>query len=60
MDAVFENQLHKSHTSYFAATKEALFQMGELKSANVRSPLVPPTIEQKKTISQCLKEIGCI
>ena len=40
MDAVFENQLHKTFTSYFAATKEALHQMGQLKSARVRAPLV--------------------
>ncbi|NBS72094.1 MAG: dihydrodipicolinate synthase family protein [Betaproteobacteria bacterium] len=58
MDAVFENQLHKSHTSYFAATKEALFQSGHLKSARIRAPLVSPDAKQKITIAQCLHQIG--
>ncbi|MSQ56956.1 MAG: dihydrodipicolinate synthase family protein [Limnohabitans sp.] len=58
MDAVFENQLHKSDTSYFAATKEALFQSGHLKSARIRPPLVTPDAKQKNTIAQCLRQIG--
>jgi len=58
MDAVFENQLHKSHTSYFAATKEALFQSGHLESARIRAPLVTPDAKQKSAIAQCLRQIG--
>lgn len=58
MDAVFENQLHKSHTSYFAATKEALFQSGDLKSARIRLPLVTPDAKQKLAIAQCLRQVG--
>lgn len=58
MDAVFENQLHKSHTSYFAATKEALYQAGHLKSPQIRAPLVTPDIRQKNAIAKCLRKIG--
>ena len=58
MDAVFENQLHKSHTSYFAATKEALFQIGHLKSAQIRPPLITPDAKQKNTIAKCMRSVG--
>lgn len=58
MDAVFENQLHKSHTSYFAATKEALFQAGQLKSARIRPPLVTPDAKQRANIAHCLQQVG--
>ena len=58
MDAVFENQLHKTFTSYFAATKEALHQMGQLKSARVRAPLVVPDAKKKAEIAACLAQLG--
>ena len=58
MDAVFENQLHKSHTSYFAATKEALFQIGHLKSAQIRPPLITPDAKQKNAIAKCMRSVG--
>lgn len=60
MDAVFENQLHKTFTSYFAATKEALHQMGHLKSAAARAPLVMPDAKKKAEIAACLAKVGLL
>ena len=60
MDAVFENQLHKTHISYFAATKEALHQMGHLKSASARAPLVEPDDRKKAAIAACLRQVGLL
>jgi len=60
MDAVFENQLHKTFTSYFAATKEALYQMGHLKSAAARPPLVLPDAHKKAQIAACLERVGLL
>jgi 4-hydroxy-tetrahydrodipicolinate synthase len=60
MDAVFENQLHKTFTSYFAATKEALHQMGHLKSAAARAPLVLPDAKKKAEIAACLAKVGLL
>lgn len=60
MDAVFENQLHKTPTSYFAATKEALVQMGKLRCAYSRGPLVMPDARKRDAIGVALRQAGLL
>lgn len=58
--SIFENQLHQTPTSAFGATKEALYQLGELSSPRLRAPGIPPTPEIKERIRRGLAEAGLL
>jgi 4-hydroxy-tetrahydrodipicolinate synthase len=58
--AIFENQLKVTPTSPFGATKEALYQLGELKSPRLRAPGVAPTDEVRRRIRQGLIDAGLV
>jgi 4-hydroxy-tetrahydrodipicolinate synthase len=58
--SIFENQEHRTHTSAFGATKEALYQLGELKSPRLRAPGVAPTPEIKERIRRGLIDAGLL
>ncbi|MCL4334151.1 MAG: dihydrodipicolinate synthase family protein [Candidatus Thermoplasmatota archaeon] len=57
---IFENQNPTSFISPFAATKEALYQLGEISSPYVRFPSLPPDEKRKAEISEVLHRIGLI
>jgi 4-hydroxy-tetrahydrodipicolinate synthase len=58
--SIFENQTQRTHTSAFGATKEALYQLGELKSPRLRAPGVAPTPEVKERIRRGLIQAGLL
>ncbi len=58
MQAIFENQQPKSFVNPFAATKEALFQLGHLRSARMRPPSISPDEARKEVIGAALVESG--
>jgi 4-hydroxy-tetrahydrodipicolinate synthase len=58
--SIFENQTVTTHTSVFGATKEALYQLGELKSPRLRAPGVAPTPEIKERIRRGLVQAGLL
>ncbi|MBJ7578235.1 dihydrodipicolinate synthase family protein [Devosia sp. MC532] len=60
MDAVFQNQKPTTLMNEAAATKEALFQMGEIPRANARFPAVHPSEEQRGKIRVALTDAGLI
>ena len=60
MAALFENQQPKSLVNPFAATKEALMQLGQLRCAQVRPPLVKPDGARKAVIRQALVDGGLL
>lgn len=60
MQAVFQNQKPASLMNEAAATKEALFQMGEIPSARARFPAVHPTEDEKQVIAQALRGAGLV
>lgn len=58
MQAVFQNQKPASLMNEAAATKEALFQMGEIPSARARFPAVHPSEDEKQVIANALRRAG--
>ncbi len=60
MAALFENQQPKTLVNPFAATKEALTQLGQLRCAQVRPPLVKPDGARKAAIRQALVDGGLL
>lgn len=60
MDAIYENQTHRSPISPFASTKEALVQLGELKSSWVRPPSVNVDQAKKDEIRAALVKAGLL
>jgi dihydrodipicolinate synthase/N-acetylneuraminate lyase len=60
MDALFENQRHKSLVNPFAATKEALVQLGQLRCAQMRPPCIKPDGPRKAAIRRALIEAGLV
>jgi 4-hydroxy-tetrahydrodipicolinate synthase len=60
MAALFENQQPKTLVNPFAATKEALMQLGQLRCAQVRPPLVKPDGARKAVIRQALVDGGLL
>ena len=60
MAALFENQQPKSLVNPFAATKEALMQLGQLRCAQVRPPLVKPDGARKAAIRRALVDGGLL
>jgi 4-hydroxy-tetrahydrodipicolinate synthase len=60
MDALFENQQPKTLVNPFAATKEALVQLGQLRCAQVRPPVVTPDGARKMAIKRALIGAGLL
>jgi len=60
MDALFENQQPKTLVNPFAATKEALFQLGQLRCPQVRPPLIKPDDARKAAIRRALVAAGLL
>jgi 4-hydroxy-tetrahydrodipicolinate synthase len=60
MDALFEHQLHRTPISPFAATKEALVQLGQLRSAWVRPPAVNVNKAKREEIRRALSAAGLL
>jgi 4-hydroxy-tetrahydrodipicolinate synthase len=58
--SIFENQQHLTPTSAFGATKEALYQLGELRSPRLRAPGVAPDDAVKARIHRGLIEAGLL
>jgi 4-hydroxy-tetrahydrodipicolinate synthase len=58
--ALFENQMPRTTMSPFAATKEALHQLGELPLAAPRPPAVAPNAEQVEAIRQALVQASLL
>lgn len=58
--AIFHNQQSGSPISATACTKEALFQIGELRSSFVRPPVLRPDAERKVEIREALRRTGLI
>lgn len=56
--SIYENQLHVSDVSTFAATKEALYQLGELRTPMSRPPSVMPGEERRLQIARALAACG--
>ncbi len=57
---IFENQNPTSFISPFAATKEALYQLGEISNPNVRFPSLRPDEKRKAEISEVLRRVGLV
>lgn len=60
MAALFENQQPKTLINPFAATKEALMQLGQLRSAQVRPPSIKPDGPRKAAIRRALVDAGLL
>jgi len=60
MDAIYENQTHRTAISPFASTKEALVQLGELQSSWVRPPSVNVDQAKKDEIRAALVKAGLL
>jgi 4-hydroxy-tetrahydrodipicolinate synthase len=60
MDAIYENQTHRTPISPFASTKEALVQLGELKSSWVRAPSLNVDQAKKDEIRLALAKAGLL
>jgi 4-hydroxy-tetrahydrodipicolinate synthase len=56
--ATHDNHMDRSVISSCGATKEALYQLGELRTTTIRPPAIPPDAARKKTISECLQGAG--
>lgn len=59
-DAIFENQMPRTTMSPFAATKEALRQLGELPLAAPRAPAIAPNAEQADAITHALVQASLL
>lgn len=57
---IFENQNPVSNISPFAATKEALYQMGQISTPVVRFPLISPDQNRKEEIAKVLSDLGLV
>lgn len=60
MAALFENQQPKTLINPFAATKEALMQLGQLRCAQVRPPSIKPDGPRKASIRRALIDAGLL
>jgi dihydrodipicolinate synthase/N-acetylneuraminate lyase len=60
MDSLFENQRHKSLVNPFAATKEALVQLGQLRCAQMRPPCIKPDGPRNAAIRRALIDAGLL
>ncbi|MGE0801840.1 MAG: dihydrodipicolinate synthase family protein [Lautropia sp.] len=60
MDAVFEDQMRRSSISPFGATKEALVQLGQMKSSWMRPPSVNVNDAKKRAIRNALVQSGLL
>jgi len=60
MAALFENQQPKTLINPFAATKEALMQLGQLRCAQVRPPSIKPDGPRKASIRRALIDTGLL
>lgn len=60
MAALFENQQPKTLINPFAATKEALLQLGQLRCAQVRPPSIKPDGPRKAAIRHALVYAGLL
>lgn len=60
MDALFEYQTHRTPISIFASTKEALVQLGELRSSWVRPPAMNVDQAKKEEIRSALSLAGLL
>lgn len=58
--SIYEDQLHLSEVSTFAATKEALFQLGEIDSPWSRPPSVMPGEERRAKIASALRAANLV
>jgi 4-hydroxy-tetrahydrodipicolinate synthase len=56
--ATHDNHMDRSVISSCGATKEALYQLGELRTTTIRAPAIPPDAARKNTISECLRRAG--
>ncbi|NBO15949.1 MAG: dihydrodipicolinate synthase family protein [Betaproteobacteria bacterium] len=60
MDAIYEYQLQRTPCSTTSANKEALVQLGEIKSSWVRPPAISLTPARKQEIREGLQRAGLI
>ena len=60
MAALFENQQPKTLINHFAATKEALVQLGQLRCAQMRPPSIKPDGPRKAEIRRALVNAGLL
>lgn len=60
MASLFENQQPKTLINPFAATKEALMQLGQLRCAQVRPPSIKPDGPRKAAIRRALIDAGLL
>ncbi len=60
MRAIFEYQLPKSLVNPFGATKEALVQLGQLRTSQVRPPSLPPDEGRRMAIREALTQAGLV
>lgn len=60
MAALFENQQPKTLINHFAATKEALVQLGQLRCAQMRPPSIKPDGPRKEEIRRALVNAGLL
>lgn len=60
MDSIFEYHLYRTPTSPFAATKEALVQLGQLRSSWVRPPAVNVDAAKREEIRRSLAAAGLL
>ena len=60
MEGIFEHQLPRGLVNHFAATKEALLQLGQLRCAQVRPPLIKPDSPRKAAIRHALVAAGLL
>lgn len=58
--AIYENQRRLTPTSTFGSTKEALYQLGELNSARLRAPGIPPDDAVRERIRRGLVQAGLV
>lgn len=60
MDGIYENQLQRTRCSTTSSNKEALVQLGEIKSSLVRAPGISVTEERKAEIRRCMQKAGLL
>lgn len=60
MDGLFEHHLYRTPTSPFAATKEALVQLGQLRSSWVRPPAVNVDAAKREEVRRALTAAGLL
>jgi 4-hydroxy-tetrahydrodipicolinate synthase len=60
MDAIYEYQLHRTSIAPPSANKEALVQLGELRSSRVRPPAIAVDAAKKDAIRAALQKAGLL